>query len=125
MLLLVCHGNISFLDLDCDLFNIQVCYYCSVMVILCIYIKRSSCVKLGNDLINVRLCSKCCTFYRLINCRNVVNNAWDKRDPKTVSALEVVTLKYLNLSQLSTRSLFAKRTCLTEACPRCIALVLL
>ena len=50
--------------------------------------------------------------------------ALDKRDRKTVSALEVGTPRYLNLSQLSMRSPFAKRTCLTQACPMCIALVL-
>ena len=49
----------------------------------------------------------------------------DKRDQKTVSALEVGTPRYSNLSQLSTESPFAKRTCLMETCPRCIALVLL
>ena len=52
-------------------------------------------------------------------------HALDKRDRKTVTALEVGTPRYFNLSQLSTGSPFAKRTCLTEACPRCIALVLL
>ena len=48
----------------------------------------------------------------------------DKRDQKTVSPLEVDTLRYSNLSQLSTGSPFAKRMLLMEACPRCIALVL-
>ena len=52
-------------------------------------------------------------------------HALDERDLKTVSALEVGTPRYSNLSQLSTGSPFAKRTCLTETCPRCIALVLL
>ena len=52
-------------------------------------------------------------------------HALDKRDRKTVCALEVGTPRYSNLSQLSTRLPFAKRTCLTEAYPRCIALVLL
>ena len=52
-------------------------------------------------------------------------HALDERDKKAVSALEVGTPRYSNLSQLSTGSPFAKRTCLTEACPRCIALVLL
>ena len=52
-------------------------------------------------------------------------HALDKRDRKTVSAFEMGTPRYSNLSQLSTGSPFAKRTCLTEACPRCIALILL
>ena len=52
-------------------------------------------------------------------------HALDKRDKNTVYALEVGTPRYSNLSQLSTGSPFAKRSCLTEACPRCIALVLL
>ena len=52
-------------------------------------------------------------------------HALDKRDRKSVSAFEVGTPRYLNLSQLSTGSQFAKRMCLTEACPWCIALVLL
>ena len=52
-------------------------------------------------------------------------HALDKRDQKAVSALQVGTLRYSNLFQLSTGSPFTKRTCLTEACPRCIALVLL
>ena len=52
-------------------------------------------------------------------------HALDKRDRKTVFALEVGTTRYSNLSQLSPGSPFAKPTCLTEACPRCIALVLL
>ena len=52
-------------------------------------------------------------------------HALDKRDQKTVYALEVGTPRYSNLSQLSTGSPFAKRTCLTDACPRCITLVLL
>ena len=52
-------------------------------------------------------------------------HALDKRDQKTVSAFEVGTPRYSNLSQLSTGSPFANRTCLTEACSRCIALVLL
>ena len=51
-------------------------------------------------------------------------HALDKRDRKTVSAFEVGTPGYSNLSQLSKGSPFAKRTCLTEACPKCIALVL-
>ena len=49
----------------------------------------------------------------------------DKRDRKTVSAFEVGTPRYSNLSHLSTGSPFAKRACQTEACLRCIALVLL
>ena len=53
------------------------------------------------------------------------DHALDKRDRKTVSAFEVGTPRYSNLSQLSTGSPFAKWTCLTEACPRCIASVLL
>ena len=53
------------------------------------------------------------------------SHALDKRDRKTVSALEVGTPRYSNLSQLSTGSPFAKRTCLMETFPRCIALVLL
>ena len=59
--------------------------------------------------------------------RNLVaaTHTLDKRDRKTVSALEVGTPRYSNLSQLSTGSPFAKRTCLAEVCPRCIALVLL
>ena len=52
-------------------------------------------------------------------------HALDKRDRKTVSAFEVGTPRYSNLSQLSTGSPFAKRMCLTEAYPRCIAMVLL
>ena len=52
-------------------------------------------------------------------------HALDKRDRKTVSAFEVGTPRYSNLSQLSTGSPFAMRTCLTEVCPRCIALLLL
>ena len=52
-------------------------------------------------------------------------HALDKRDQKTVSALEVGTPWYSNLSQLSTGSPFVKRTCLTEACPMCIAFILL
>ena len=52
-------------------------------------------------------------------------HALDKRDRKTVYTFEVDTPRYSNLSQLSTGSPFAKRTCLTEACPRCIALVFL
>ena len=52
-------------------------------------------------------------------------HALDKRDQKTVSAFEVGTPRYSNISQLSTGSPFAKRTCLMEACLRCIALVLL
>ena len=52
-------------------------------------------------------------------------HALDKRDRKTVSALEVGTPRYSNLSQLLTRSPFAKRTCLKETCPWCIALALL
>ena len=51
--------------------------------------------------------------------------ALNKRDRKTVSALEVGIPRYSNLSQLSTGSPFAKQTCLSEACPRCIALALL
>ena len=50
---------------------------------------------------------------------------WIYEIEKNISALEVGTPRYSNLSQLSTRSQFAKWTCLTEACPRCIALVLL
>ena len=45
-------------------------------------------------------------------------HALDKRDRKTVSAFEVGTQRYSNLSQLSTGSPFAKRTCLAEVCPR-------
>ena len=52
-------------------------------------------------------------------------HALDKRDRKTVSAFDVGTPRYSNLSQLSTGSPFAKRTFLTEVFPRCIALVLL
>ena len=52
-------------------------------------------------------------------------HALDKGDQKTVYAFEVGTPRYLSLSQLSTGSPFAKWTCLTKACPRCIALVLL
>ena len=52
-------------------------------------------------------------------------HALDKRDQKTVSAFEVGTPRYSNLSQLSTGSPFEKRTCLAEVCPRCITLVLL
>ena len=52
-------------------------------------------------------------------------HALDKRDRKTVSAFEEATPRYSNLSQLSTGSPFAKRTCLAEVCPRCITLVLL
>ena len=52
-------------------------------------------------------------------------HALDKRDQKTVSALEVGTLRYSNMSQLSTGSSFVKRMSLMEACKRCIALVLL
>ena len=51
-------------------------------------------------------------------------HALDKRDQKTVSSLEVDARRYSNLSQLSTGSPFVKRTCLTAACPRCIAVVL-
>ena len=51
--------------------------------------------------------------------------ALDKRDRKTVSAFEVGTPRYSALSQISTGSPFAKRTCLAEVCPRCITLVLL
>ena len=51
--------------------------------------------------------------------------ALSKRDRKTVSAMEVGTPMYSNLSQLSTESPFAKRTYQMEACPRCISLVLL
>ena len=39
-----------------------------------IYIKCSSCVKCSNDSIKVTLCSRCYTFHRLIDCRNIVNN---------------------------------------------------
>ena len=52
-------------------------------------------------------------------------HALDKRDRKTVSAFYVGTPIYSNLSQLSTGSPFAKRSCLAEVCPRCITLVLL
>ena len=52
-------------------------------------------------------------------------HALDKRDRKTVSALEVDTPRYSILSQLCTGSPFAKWTCLAEVCPRCITLVLL
>ena len=52
-------------------------------------------------------------------------HALDKRDRKTVYAFELGTPRYSNLSQLVTESPLAKRMCLTEACPRCIALVLL
>ena len=52
-------------------------------------------------------------------------HALGKRDRKTVYALEVGTLRYSNLSQLSTGSPFVKRTCQAEVCPRCITLVLL
>ena len=52
-------------------------------------------------------------------------HAFDKRDRKPVSALEVGTPRYSNVSQLSTGSPFARRMCLTEACSICIALVLL
>ena len=44
-------------------------------------------------------------------------HALDKRDRKTVSAFEVGTPRYSNLSQLSTGAPFAKRTCLAEVCP--------
>ena len=47
-------------------------------------------------------------------------HALDKRDRKTVSAFEVGTPIYSNLSQLSTGTPFAKRKCLAEVCPRCI-----
>ena len=47
-------------------------------------------------------------------------HALDKRDRKTVSAFDVGTPRYSNLSQLSTGSPFAKRTFLTEVFPRCI-----
>ena len=52
-------------------------------------------------------------------------HALNKQDRKTASALVVGTPRYSNLSQLSAGSPFAKRACLTEACPRCIAMVLL
>ena len=55
----------------------------------------------------------------------VVAHALDKRDRKTVSTFEVGTPRYSDLSQLSTGSPLAKRTCLTKAYPRCITLVLL
>ena len=51
--------------------------------------------------------------------------ALDKRHRKTVYVMEVCTPRYSNLSQLFTVSPFAKRTCVTETCPRCIALTLL
>ena len=51
-------------------------------------------------------------------------HALDIQDQKTVSALEVGTQRYSNLSQLLTGSPFVKRMCLTEAFLRCIALVL-
>ena len=62
---------------------------------------------------------------KIERCLVVAANALDKRDQKIVSAFEMGTPRYSNLSQLSAGSPFAKRTCLTEACPRCIALVLL
>ena len=40
-----------------------------------VYIYRSSCVKRSNDSIKVRLWSRCNTFHRLIDCRNVVNKS--------------------------------------------------
>ena len=51
-------------------------------------------------------------------------HALDKRDRKTVCALEVGTPIYSNLSQLSTGSPFAKQTCQTEACQRGFTMVL-
>ena len=50
-------------------------------------------------------------------------HALDKLDQKIVSAFEVGTPRYSNLSQLPTGSPFAERTCLMEACPTGIALV--
>ena len=41
-------------------------------------------------------------------------HALDKRDRKTVFALEMGVTRYSNLSQLSAGSPFAKRACLTE-----------
>ena len=64
---------------------------------------------------------------KIERCLVAAAYALDKRDRKTVSALEVGTPRYeirdSNLSQLSTGSPFAKRTCLTVACQRCITLV--
>ena len=62
---------------------------------------------------------------KIERCFVAAAHALDKRDRKTVSAFEVGTTRYSNLSQLSTGSPFAKRVYLTEACPRCIALVFL
>ena len=63
----------------------------------------------------------------LRNVRKFVSaaQALDIQDRKTVYALEVCTPRHSNLSQLSTGSPFVRRTCLMEALPICIALVLL